>query len=520
MSLKPNNQNDLLDASAMYGDLLDASEPMKLFAEHIYPAFKDEDFSDCYAEKGRSGISPAFLALVTILQWRESLSDVETAQACAFRIDWKIALHLRIEDANLFEASTLCRFRQRLLEHDKASLLFDKILNLCIEKGFVRKRAKQRVDATHIVKHVNRISTTDLLFRSVRALVEELEEKFFTIYEKRLPEDIRERYAKPFSSFGMSKQRRGDKQAELVQDGFIIEAIAGECGIAAELVQLPVMQTVFRENVIIREKPVGEKIFIETEEIQTPKQTIFDPKDPSIQLGVKGKTHWVGAKCQIAETAGPKGSVNFITGVIEEGARQSDQKSHDALMALNEKFGLKPEKVYADSNYISGQSIAKYRENSQELMGYFAPPSGNKSGFGISNFAIHEKDYSAVCPAGKRSVRTSLQSDGRRNIYFGKADCLTCQFHTLCIEGKGNRGKKLTLKKHHWEIVERRRIQKTAEFRTEMKLRPAIEGTISELVRVHGFRKIKYKGRQGRQFQCYSAAATLNVRRMLKVMAG
>jgi hypothetical protein len=231
------------------------------------------------------------------------------------------------------------------------------------------------------------------------------------------------------------------------------------------------MQAVFRENVIIREKAVGEKIFIETEEIQAPKQTIFDPKDPSIQLGVKGKTNWVGAKCQIVETADPKGSVNFITGVIEEGARQSDQKSHDALMAQNEKFGLKPKKVYADSNYISGQAIAKYRANSQELMGYFAPPSGNKSGFGISSFAIREQDYSAVCPAGRRSARTSLQSDGRRNIYFGKADCLACQFYTLCVEGKSGRGKKLTLKKHHWEIAERRRVQETSEFRAEMKLR-------------------------------------------------
>ena len=519
MSLKSNHQGDLLNASIAYGSLLDAAEPMKLFAEHIYPAFRDNDFRDCYADKGRNGISPAFLALVTILQWRESLSDVETAQACDFRIDWKIALHLRIEDVNLFEASTLCRFRRRLLEHEKASLMFDKILNLCIEKGFVKKRGRQRVDATHIVKHVNRISTTDLLFRSVKALVEELEQKFPDICEDRLPEDIRERYAKTFSSFGMSKQRRGDKQAELIQDGLMLQAIAGECAIADELVQLPVMLTVFQENVIFRQKEVGEKIFIEAEEIEAPKQTIFEPKDPSLQLGIKGKTHWVGAKCQITETAEPKGTINFITGVIEEIAQKSDQKSHDALMAQNEKFGLEPEKVYADSNYISGEAIAKYREKSQELMGYFAPPSGNKNGFGIGNFTIHNEDYSAICPAGKQSIRTTLQGDGRRNVYFSSADCLSCQFHSLCTESKTKRGKKLTLKKHHNEITERRKLQRTEEFRTEMKLRPAIEGTISELFRVHGFRKIKYKGQKGRQFQCYSAATALNVRRLLKAIA-
>lgn len=35
----------------------------------------------------------------------------------------------------------------------------------------------QRVDATHVVSHVNRISTTDLLFRTVRCVVEEIEKK-------------------------------------------------------------------------------------------------------------------------------------------------------------------------------------------------------------------------------------------------------------------------------------------------------------------------------------------------------
>ncbi|MES0491833.1 MAG: transposase [Leptospirales bacterium] len=45
-----------------------------------------------------------------------------------------------------------------------------------------------------------------------------------------------------------------------------------------------------------------------------------------------------------------------------------------------------------------------------------------------------------------------------------------------------------------------------------------MEGTISELVRFHGFRKIRYKGQKGRQFQCYAAATALNVRRFFKAL--
>jgi len=519
MSLKPDNQQKLNSASIEYSNLLNEKDPLWIFSEHIYPVFKDEDFKDCYSENGRNGISPALLSLITILQWRENLSDVETLVACNFRIDWKIALHLPLDEMNLFEPSTLCRFRRRLLDHDKAALMFDKILNLCIEKGFVKKRGRQRVDATHIVKNINRISTTDLLFRSVKVLTEELAGKFNTIFEENVPADIKERYGKKFSSFGLSKQRRGDKQAEIVQDGFILESIAKECKIDDDLVQLPIMLTIFLENVVISEKEINEKIFIEIEEIQSPKQSIFDPRDPTLKMGIKGKTSWVGAKCQIIETAEPKGEINFITGVIEEPAQKNDQMSHEAIMANNQKHGLNPEKIYADSNYISAQAIENYHKDSTELMGYFTPPSIRRPGFGVYDFKIDCENYTAICPMGKHSTKVKIQKGDTRVIHFDKSDCMDCPNFTSCVNTKRYKSRQVVLGKYFKEISEHRVLQKTESFKNEMKLRPAIEGTISELVRVVGFRKIKYKGKSGRQFQCYSAATALNVRRLVRAMA-
>jgi len=518
MSLKSDNQQKLITASLEYGRLLEENDPLKLFSEYIYPEFNDEDFKDCYSDNGRNGISPTLLSLVTILQWRESLSDVEATHACNYRLDWKIALHLTIDEIDLFDPSTLCRFRKRLLENDKASVIFDTILKLCIKKGFVKKRGRQRVDATHIVKYINRVSTTDLLYRSVKALAEEFEKKFNEFFEEEVPADIKERYEKTFSSFGMSKQRRSDKQAEIVQDGLVLQAIAKECKIEADLVQLEIMLTVFKENIVIKEKEVNEKIFIETEEIQSPRQTIFDPKDPSIQLGMKGKTGWVGAKCQIIETAEPKGSINFIVGVLEEPAQKSDQKSHEAIRANNEKYGLNPEKMYADSNYISAQAIEDYKNDSVELMGYFSPPATKRPGFDVYDFKIDFRNYTAICPMGKKSLRTKLQKNGGRIIYFNNSDCSVCPHFTDCVNTQKFKSRQLSLGKYFKNIACHRKIEKTKSFKEEMKLRPAIEGTISQLVRVHNFRKIKYKGQNGRQFQCYASVTALNVKRFLKAI--
>ena len=61
------------------------------------PLFADEDFTsqefgDMYASLGQPGLSPALLAMVTVVQFLHHLSDRDAAQAVADRISWKYAL--------------------------------------------------------------------------------------------------------------------------------------------------------------------------------------------------------------------------------------------------------------------------------------------------------------------------------------------------------------------------------------------------------------------------------------------
>jgi hypothetical protein len=138
-------------------------------------------------------------------------------------LDWKIALHLPVTE--------------------KA-------------KGFIKKRTSQRIDATHIISHVNRIATADLLFGAVRCLVEEIEKKDPSYYERETPEYIRERYSQRFSSFGISRDKRGEKLSEIVEDGLLIKELLQKLPSDRlnSLEQLQIMETIFRENVAIKKK--------------------------------------------------------------------------------------------------------------------------------------------------------------------------------------------------------------------------------------------------------------------------
>jgi transposase len=521
MSLPKDPQEKLFTANNELQGFLPDDDPMVVFSNTIYPAFQDEEFAQCYSTKGRNAISPALLACVTLLQFRENLSDTETAEACVRRLDWKIALHLPVGQNVSFDSSTLCYFRRRLKENDKISLIFDMMVKLAQEKGFIKKRTKQRIDATHIISHVNRISTTDLLFRAMKCVVEEIEKKDVRYYEKQLPEHIRERYSERFSSFGLSKEKRGEKLAEIVEDGLYIKSLLEKVPLEklGELKQLEIMETIFEENVIISTKEIENRVFIEAEEIQRPKQTIFDPRDTSIQMGKKGKTSWVGSKCHVVETA-EKGKINFITNMIYQRANESDIKIHEKVRESNENKGFKPEKLYADSNYIDGGRIREYRDHGQELMGYIQEEITKKpEGFKAENFSIDIDTLQATCPAGRVSHSSLFHKNGKLNISFSKKTCVGCQCFEACVGSHSSKKRRIICITPHYIYVRERRVeQKRETFKKEMSVRAQIEGTVSEATRFLGLRYAKYKGEAGHQLQFYLTGAALNIKRLIKAI--
>src|SRR4051812_32483684 len=88
--------------------------PYLTLRDDLGPVFADKDFADLHPERGRPACPPWRLALVTLLQFREELSDRQAAEAVRARIDWKYLLDLELGDAG-FDFSLLCDFRGRLL---------------------------------------------------------------------------------------------------------------------------------------------------------------------------------------------------------------------------------------------------------------------------------------------------------------------------------------------------------------------------------------------------------------------
>jgi transposase len=137
------------------------------------PIYTDAQFTALFPHDGQPALSPGRLALVSVLQFAEGLSDRQAAHAVRNQIDWKYALALKLDDPG-FDASVLCEFRSRLLAGGAAMQLFETLLILLREQGFLKSRGKQRTDSTHVLAAVvtlNRLECVGETLRHARSAV-------------------------------------------------------------------------------------------------------------------------------------------------------------------------------------------------------------------------------------------------------------------------------------------------------------------------------------------------------------
>ena len=57
-----------------------------------------------------------------------------------------------------FDASVLCEFRKRLVQGSAEHLLFDTLLDVCKQQGWLKARERQRTDSTHVLAKVRAIN--------------------------------------------------------------------------------------------------------------------------------------------------------------------------------------------------------------------------------------------------------------------------------------------------------------------------------------------------------------------------
>ena len=187
--------------------------------DELGPIYSDEHFAHLFAKRGRPAEAPWRLALVTVLQAIEGLTDRQAAQAVHLRMDWRYALALPLDDAG-FDYSILSDFRQRLLAAEAQELILEPILQLCRERGWLKARGKQRTDATAVLARVGALSSLESVGESMRMALNALAEEEPTWLSEHLNPQWFDRYVDRFelARFPKAETQRQFLREQVGQD--------------------------------------------------------------------------------------------------------------------------------------------------------------------------------------------------------------------------------------------------------------------------------------------------------------
>jgi len=141
--------------------------------DELVELFPDAEFESGFGRRGQPGWSPGRLALITVLQMAENLTDRCAAERIRFGLDWKYCLGLEIDDPGI-DHTVLSEFRTRVVGHGLEEKVLDLLLARLVELGLLGPGGKARTDSTHVISAVRDLNRLELAGESVRAALEAL----------------------------------------------------------------------------------------------------------------------------------------------------------------------------------------------------------------------------------------------------------------------------------------------------------------------------------------------------------
>lgn len=496
-----------------------------LLRDALEGVYSDTAFETLYPRRGREALAPWRLALVTVLQAVENLSDVQAAEMVRARLDWKYALALEVDDPG-FDQSILTDFRQRLVDHQAQELLLEPILRLCVERGWIKPKGKQRVDSTMVLSQARRLHSLESVGETLRVALNALAEQEPDWLEGVISPDWFERYVHRFELQRFPKGKAA--QEALVQavgeDSFTllsaVEHPDAPAGLAAwEAVRR--LRQVWEQHY---ERVQGQIKWRDGPAVKNAERVVT-PHDSEARESRKRDTEWLGYKVHLMETCTPGERVHLITQVETTVATTQDVERTEALLSAVSHKGWEVEEALMDSGYVSGAILLAQRARGCEVVGPVLPdPSWQQqTGYGGQAFTLDWEHKQAICPQGHPSQQWSRKRDNRGEeviqIFFAPKLCQQCAVKTSCTKSQtGGRTLTIAPRELHEALHERRVEQRSKAFQQKYAQRAGIEGTLSEGVRAHGMRRSRYRGRDKTHLQMVSVAAAINLVRLVQML--
>lgn len=469
--------------------------------------YDDEDFRARFSTRGRPALPPWRLALVTVLQFMEHLSDRQAAEMLRARIDWKYALSLELDDPG-FHFSVLAEFRARLVQGRQEALLLDKMLERFKVHGLVKARGKQRTDSTHVLAAVRDLHLCELVGETMRAALNDLAVVAPDWLQSIVAPEWYKRYGHRVEDYrlphGVPNLER--YAVEVGEDGFaLLDALEAQ-GAPQGAREVPMVATLRKMWSLHFIRQNGRVVWRAPKTLPPVGERLQSPYDPEMHYSTKRNLEWSGYKVHFTESC-DQDTVHLITHVHTTPAMAYDGSSTAVIHQKLADKGLAPAEHDVDSAYVDAELlVTSQRDHGIQLMGPIRQSSSWQTrmgqGYDLPHFQVDWEREQVTCPQGKTSV--SWQPTKRRDAQgeppriaarFGRADCGPCVARSLCTPAKEARRAVYLHLRDEYEALRAARIRMhDPVWKVQYQVRAGIEGTLSQGVRAFGVRRSRYVG--------------------------
>jgi IS5 family transposase len=510
--VKDHKQYDMFNPFAHLGPkrlaLLESSWA-HLFREEILHNLPAEKLFPLYSEHyGRRTKELYAMLGIALLQQQQDLTDEEAIRQFAFNIEWHYALN--VTDASDFSSyvssRTLWTMRDTVARLGLDEALFENVTD-ALKKLFELDPSKQRLDSIHIFSNMAHLGRIRLFVRTIRKFLVNLKRHHADLYQT-LGEVAVRFEEKNDGRFAVKPSDSSRKLQEVGNDCFLLVERFKDHEAVSVMDSYKQLVRMFTEQCVLEKTDSATSVVIKPNK-EVPSDSLQNPSDPDAgYCGHKGK----GYQMQVMETYSPdKSQPNLITHVKVEAANESD--SNALLPAIEDaaKRELAPEQLLADSAYGGDDNVENAKELGVEVV---SPTMGTQSDkIGLAEFAFSDSDEIIACPEGKNPLRTKTGKQGGKIVHFNKAICDLCPRQSDCPVKRDKRNSTISYDAKALRLSRRRSKEKTEAFRDVYRFRAGAEGTMSDLDRITGIKRLRVRGMPQVRLAAVLKATGLNILR-------
>ena len=500
--------------------------PYLTLRDELGTIFEDDDFAELYPSKGQPTISPWRLALITIMQFRENLSDRQAAEAVRSRIDWKYLLGLELTDPG-FDFSVLSEFRSRLLANEAEVRLLEKLLEVCHSQELVKSRGKQRTDSTSVLASIRVMNRLDQVGETVRAALNELATVAPAWLQQIVPTEWYKRYGRRIEADRLPKSESGRTAygQTVGEDGFLLMDLVKGTEAPDGLDELPTIEALSLVWERHYERKDGKVRFKSNRELAKAPPGLESPYDPEARYRYRSGKSWVGYIVHVSETC-DEDTPHLITHVATTAANVHEAQCTEKIQQALVEKELPPDLHLVDSAYMDAALLVSSKQDQGiTLVGPTRPDPSWQSkvegGYDRYQFEIDWERKQVTCPQGKHNMAWRELTDRKTDepyhlIKFNRKDCSPCKARSLCTRSPKAERRMRLQPRAQYEALREARIRHASEDGKELyKKRAGVEGTVSQGVRAFGLRQARYRGIAKTHLQHVATAAAINVDRIV-----